>query len=43
MLELFWLLLASIPFVTGLTFVVLGYRERTQSPAVQKRTEADRR
>jgi hypothetical protein len=44
MLDLFWLLLASIPFVTGITFVVLGYRERAQSPVARDRTEeTDRR
>jgi hypothetical protein len=42
MRELIWLLLASIPFITGLSFVVMGWKERCQSLAVRERTEAGR-
>lgn len=43
MLELVWFLLASIPFVTGLTFVLLVLRERWQRGAVRERADVDRR
>ena len=43
MLEFIWFLLASIPFVTGLTFVLLGSRERWQRPAVRERVDLGRR
>ncbi len=33
MLEIFWLTLASIPFVTGLAFVLAVYKQRShQTP-----------
>ena len=43
MLELFWFLLASIPFLTGLTFVLLVLRERWQRTAARERADVDRR
>ena len=43
MWDLIWVLLASIPFVTGLTFVLLGFRERRQTLTIQERAEGSRR
>lgn len=36
MLEFCWLLLASIPFVVGLAFVLLELKKRRPRPAVQE-------
>ena len=43
MLEFVWFILACIPFVIGLTFVMMGTRERWQRSAVQERPEPGRR
>jgi hypothetical protein len=43
MRELMWFLLASIPFISGLSFVVMGWRERGQGAAAQARADAGRR
>ena len=43
MLELLWLILASIPFVTGLAFVLLVFRQRWQRAPVPERAKGDRR
>ena len=37
--ELIWFLLASVPFVTGLSFVVMGWRERWQKLPVRARVD----
>ncbi|MFI5338223.1 MAG: hypothetical protein ACHQ7N_00090 [Candidatus Methylomirabilales bacterium] len=43
MLEFCWLLLASIPFVAGLTFVLLELKKRRPRPAVQEQVRPGRR
>jgi len=43
MLELLWLILASIPFVTGLTFVLMVIKQRSQKALVPERVKPDRR
>jgi hypothetical protein len=43
MLEFCWLLLASIPFVAGLTFILVELKKRWPRPAVQAQVRSDQR
>ena len=39
MQELIWFLLASVPFITGLSFAVMGWRDRWQKLPVRERVD----
>ena len=43
MIELLWLILASIPFVTGLAFVLMVFMRRSQRAPVPEQVKTDRR